>query len=140
VPGDLRLLIPAQGEPLEPVVTLYRHRVPDAPEAGKATFSSPGRSEVVDEVLRLEDAQVAVRPDAAQRRYAVEVAVPWSELGAAPQAGTRLTADFGVLFGDAGGETTIERSYWSNRSVNFTSDVPGEAMLYPNFWGTVEVR
>jgi len=38
------------------------------------------------------------------------------------------------------GETTIERIYWSNVSVNLTSDVPGEAMLYPNFWGTVEVR
>jgi hypothetical protein len=45
-----------------------------------------------------------------------------------------------VLFGDAAGETTIERSYWSNRSANFSSHVPGEAMLYPNFWGTVELR
>ena len=53
---------------------------------------------------------------------------------------TRPSADFGVLFGDAAGETTIERSYWSNRSANFSSHVPGEAMLYPNFWGTVELR
>jgi hypothetical protein len=69
--------------------------------------------------------------------YTVEAAVPLAALGWRPEPGKRLKADFGVLLGDAAGETTIERAYWSNRSANFTTDVPGEAMLHPNFWGTL---
>jgi hypothetical protein len=142
VPGDLRLLLTAQGEPdqLAPVAVLYRQKVPGAPEAGRTTFASPWRSVVMDEVRRLDDAQVAVVVQQNQRRYVVEAAVPLATLGLRPFDGLRLLADFGVLFGDAAGETTIERCYWSNHAVNFTSDVPGEAMLYPHLWGTVAWR
>jgi hypothetical protein len=138
VPGDLRLLITAPadaGGALRPVAVLYRHRVPGTLPAARTTFSSPWRSEDIDQVIRLEDASVAVtrQPDG----YTVEAAVPLAVLGWQPEPGSRLKADFGVLFGDAAGEATIERAYWSNRSANFTTDVPGEAMLYPNFWGTL---
>ena len=128
------------GTGLKAVAVLYRHRVPGTPEAQRTTFSSPWRSEVIDQVTRLEGAQVAVRPVPGERRYFVEAAIPLAALGLKPSAGLRISGDFGALSGDAAGEVTIERSHWSNHSVNFTSDVPGEAMLYPNFWGTLEFR
>jgi hypothetical protein len=142
VPGDLRLLISAQddGAGLKPVVVIYRHRMPGAPDAQKTTFSSPWRSEVIDQVTRLEGAQVAVRPVPGERRTLVEAAIPLAALGLKSSPGLRLSGDFGALFGDAAGEVTIERSHWSNHSVNFTADVPGEAMAYPDLRGTLEFR
>jgi sugar lactone lactonase YvrE len=141
VPGDLRLLLTAQrtGANLTPVAVLYRHRVPNTPAAARTAFSSPWRTEWIDQVTRLDPLTAATRVNPAGDGYTVEAAIPLAALGLLPQPGTRLRADLGVLFGDAAGETTIERSYWSNRAVNFTSDVPGEAMLYPNFWGTLQV-
>jgi hypothetical protein len=118
---------------------LYRHRVPNTPDAAKTAFSSPWRTELIDQVTRLDSLTAATRVTPAGNGYTVEAAIPLTALGLLPQPGTRLRADLGVLFGDAAGETTIERSYWSNHAVNFTSDVPGEAMLYPNFWGTLQV-
>ena len=34
------------------------------------------------------------------------------------------------------GTTTIARQYWSNKSTGLVNDVPGEADLSPNLWGT----
>ncbi len=141
VPGDLRLLISAQrtGEVLTPVVVLYRHRVPNTPDAARVAFSSPWRTEWIDQVLRLDTVERVTLPRPARDGYTVEAAVPLATLGLKLEPGQRLKVDFGVLFGDAAGETTIERSAWSNRAVNFTCDVPGEAMLYPNFWGALQL-
>ncbi len=139
VPGDLRLLLVPKLQYGKGTVRaiLYRHRVPGAPAEGKTTFSSPWRSEVVDEVREL-TITAAVRPLPGNRGYTVEAAVPLTELTLVPSSGLNLRGDVGVLFGDAAGETTVERSYWSNRTCLFTSDVPGEIMLYPNLWGTFE--
>ena len=45
-------------------------------------------------------------------------------------------ADVGALFADSGGTTTVARHYWSNQATNLVNDVPGEADLTPNLWGT----
>lgn len=142
VPGDWRLLISAQrvGDALTPIVMLYRHRVPGTPDGRKTTFSSPWRSEVVDDVRELSSTAVTVVAQPKLGRYTVEASIPLTELHWRPEVGTRLRGDFGVLCSDTAGETTVERSYWSNRSVQYTSDVPGEVMLYPNFWGTIVVE
>ena len=141
-PGDLRVLISAMsvGDKLTPIVMLYRHRVPGTADDRKTTFSSPWRSEVVDEVRELSSASAAVVPQPKYGRYTVEASIPLTDLHWRPQTGIRLRGDFGVLCSDTAGETTVERCYWSNRSVQYTSDVPGEAMLYPNFWGTITVE
>src|SRR5437773_2585713 len=68
--------------------------------------------------------------------YFVETAIPWKVLGVAPRAGLKLRGDVGVLFADSGGTETVARHYWSNKATGLVNDVPGEADLSPNLWGT----
>jgi len=70
----------------------------------------------------------------------VEAAVPWKVLGIAPKAGLKLKMDVGVLFGNSGGTATISRQYWSNKATGLVSDVPGEADLAPQLWGTLILK
>ncbi|HUU91564.1 MAG TPA: FlgD immunoglobulin-like domain containing protein [Phycisphaerae bacterium] len=137
VPGDLRLLIaPFKGQP---VAILYRHRVPGTKQP--VPFSSPWRTENVDVVKRLASAKLNVavgRNAAGTTGYIVEAAIPLAELGLKPAPGKAYRADFGVLYGDAAGLITGLRSYWSNQNTGLVNDVPGEIMLQPNAWGTVQ--
>lgn len=136
VPGDLRLLIaPFQGKP---TAVLYRHRLKKADGAKPVNFTSPWRTEKVDDVRVLADARIAERSDPAF--YRVEAAIPLTSLGLNAPAGKTLRADFGVLYGDDAGTSTQLRSYWSNQATNLVNDVPGEIMLSPNQWGTVKIE
>jgi hypothetical protein len=132
VPGDLRLLIAPMGE--ANVAVLYRHRVPGA--ASPQAFTSPWRSEKVDEVRRLPSAQIALRRGS--EGYQVEAAIPLAELGFQPRDGAEYRADVGVIYGDEQGTINLLRNYWSNRSTGLVNDVPGEIMLTPSAWGTLE--
>jgi hypothetical protein len=39
-----------------------------------------------------------------------------------------------VLRGD--GQKTVQRVYWSNKATGLVSDIPSEAELTPQLWGT----
>ncbi len=125
VPGDLRLLVTRVKE--KTVALLYRARVPGTKDP--VPFSSPWRTITLD---RVEDVSARVALASAEGRY--EIAVPLAVLGLKPAAGMALKADIGVLRGD--GMQTTQRVYWSNKGTGITSDVPSEAMLTPNLWGT----
>lgn len=56
-------------------------------------------------------------------------------LGLKPAAGQRLYGDLGVLRGSGG--QTVQRVYWSNKTTAITADVPSEAQLTPQLWGTL---
>jgi hypothetical protein len=134
VPGDLRLLIAPFGD--APIAMLYRHRVPGTSDP--TPFSSPWRTEHVDEVRRLDTAKIATsvgRNAAGKPGYVVEAVIPLVELGLAPRAGATYRADFGTLFGDPDGQVTGLRSYWANPNTGLVNDVPGEIMLHPAAWG-----
>jgi hypothetical protein len=133
VPGDVRLLIAPMGA--ENVAVLYRHRVPGA--TAPQEFTSPWRSEKVDEVRRLAAARIAVKK--LERGYVIEAAVPLADLGFAPKDGASHRADLGVIYGDEDGTIDLLRNYWSNRSTGLVNDVPGEIMLNPSAWGTLTV-
>ncbi|WP_207889025.1 hypothetical protein, partial [Pseudomonas sp. 100_A] len=93
VAGDLRLLIaPFQGRE---IAVLYRHRVPGTQKP--VAFTSPWRTENVDEVKQIAGAQIAVLKD--PNRTRIEAAIPLSELGLKPSPGQKLGADFGVIYG-----------------------------------------
>ena len=62
-----------------------------------------------------------------------EVSIPLSALGLQPQSGNVIKGDIGVLRGD--NNTTVARTYWSNKATGIVSDVPSEAMLTPGLWG-----
>ncbi len=135
VVGDLRLLIAPQGD--RNVVVLYRHRL-DGKGENPVTFTSPWRSETVDDVRLLEDAKVAVRRE--KERYSLEVSVPLADLGWQPQAGATYRCDLGVIFGDSAGTVNLLRSYWANEATGLVNDVPGEIMLSPFQWGDLKVE
>ena len=136
--GDVRLLIAPFGE--ENIAVLYRHRLADKTEATPVTFTSPWRSEVVDDVRRLENATIAVRKESGRCR--VEVAVPLKDLGLSFESlqGRKLQTDFGFILGDREGTINMRRAYWSNQATGLVNDVPGEIMLNPSLWGTVEFK
>lgn len=135
VPGDLRLLIAPYGD--ETIAVVYHHRLGGKP--GKAvTFTSPWRSEVVDDVRRIEGAKIVVQRGNGQ--YSVEAAIPLAELDWQPQAGTTYRGDVGVIYGDDAGTINLLRSYWSNEATALVNDVPGEIMLLPALWSVLRVE
>ncbi|MBC2603774.1 FlgD immunoglobulin-like domain containing protein [Puniceicoccus vermicola] len=130
VVGDKRLMIaPFEGES---VVILLDYRVPGTTDP--VSFSSPWRSALVDQVEVLDDATVDVKTD--RQGYMLEARIPVAGLGL-PSDGTsaNLLGDFGVIYGDEGGNINVLRSYWSNDATGLVNDVPGETMINPALWG-----
>jgi hypothetical protein len=130
--GNLRLLLTQmQGKP---TAVLYEKSVPGTKESARVPFSSPWRTIYIDRVTQPANVKMASGPIAGG--YFVEAAIPWSTLGVQPKAGLKLRGDVGVLFADAGGTQTVSRQYWSNKATGLVNDVPGEAEITPELWGT----
>lgn len=134
VEGDQRLLI----APFEDtsIAVLYQHRRMEGEDLTPIEFTSPWRGETVDNVIRLTDAKITV--EKRNNFYSVDVRVPRKTLGFA-SSDVSLKADFGVTFGDADGTETQLRSYWANSATMLVDDIPGEIMLHPNLWGTIQI-
>jgi hypothetical protein len=133
VPGDRRLLVGPMGD--KNVAILYCHREKDPSKAKPVQFSSPWRAEKVDRVEQLDSAQITVKTNG--NGYWVTVSVPLADLGL-PSGAATLMGDFGVIYGDPAGSMNLLRSYWSNKATNLVNDVPGEIMLSPKLWGTLQ--
>ncbi len=133
VPGDKKLLVAQSGD--KPIAVLYSYRVPGA--KAPVSFSSPWRTERVDEVTELKFAQISVKPG--DGAYDILISVPLADLGL-PAAGQalELLGDFGVIYGDSEGSMDVLRSYWSNQATGLVNDVPGEIMITPRLWGTLK--
>ncbi|YCM46609.1 hypothetical protein V2O64_11320 [Verrucomicrobiaceae bacterium 227] len=135
VPGDKRLLIaPFEGKPL---VVLYEHRNPGGTDNRPMAFTSPWRGEKVDNVRRIESAEVGIQIEGGS--YALTAKIPLADLNFDPASEQTYLADFGVTFGNAAGTDTNLRSYWSNQSTGLVDDIPGEIMLSPNLWGELKI-
>jgi hypothetical protein len=127
VAGDVRLLVTlVKGKPL---ALLYRAVVPGTAVADRVPFSSPWRTIYFD---RVED--VSAQMQFAGKDGNFEFSIPLAVLGLKPAAGQRLRGDLGVLRGSGG--QTVQRIYWSNKATAITADVPSEAQLTPQLWGT----
>jgi hypothetical protein len=92
-------------------------------------FSSPSRTITFDQVDNI-SSQLQFAGSAGN----YELSVPLAALGIQPKDGAQIKGDIGILRG-SNGETT-SRLYWSNKATGITSDVPSEATLSPNLWGT----
>ena len=51
-------------------------------------------------------------------------------------ASNNRCGDVGRVHSDQAGTGAVGREYWSNKNTNITADVPSEARLQPNLWGT----
>jgi hypothetical protein len=134
--GAKRLLISVIDN--HPVAVLYEQGVSGVSSKDRIPFSSPWRTIYFDRVRRLSDVTITMHPQG--DGYAVNVLVPWADLGIQPASGMKLRGDVGVLFADSGGTTTVSRKYWSNKATGLVNDVPGEAMLTPSLWGEFELQ
>ena len=126
------MLSPAAGEPEKTQVTFYRHTVPakDKATAHPVDFSSPWRTHHVADVTY---PAFGHRVQRLQGTYVAELEIP---LALFPATG-EITADFGVIFGDADGKINLSRSYWSNKATGLVNDVPGEIIPQSEKWGTL---
>ena len=97
-------------------------------------FASPWRKVTAKHVFFPTD--LGVRAERQDGLYRVSLSVPlaWLAETGRPE---RLTADFGVIFGDKAGTINQSRVYWSNKSTGLVNDVPGEILPEPRAWGTV---
>ncbi len=132
VAGDVRLLVThVKGVPK---ALIYRAVVPGTPRDRKVTFSAPDHSVTFDRVDDVSD-QVELLSDGAGL---YEVSVPLATIGLKPLPDMKIKGDIGILRGN-GAETT-QRVYWSDKATAIVSDVPSEAALTPNLWGTIQFR
>ena len=127
VQGDMRILISMVAK--KPKALLYRAVVPGTSEP--VPFSSPWQTITLDRVDDISD-KIEFAEGA---NGAYEVAIPLELLSLKPAKGLQIRGDVGLLRGSAG--VTVARTYWSNKATAITSDVPSEARLTPNLWGTL---
>lgn len=124
-PGGERLLITRVKD--KTLAVLYRAQVPGTKDP--IPFSSPSRTITID---RVDDVSSQVQLAGADGNY--EISVPLSLLGLSPAAAQPIKGDVGILRGN--GFQTLQRVYWNNKATGITADVPSEAMLTPELWGT----
>ena len=128
VSGDLRLIVTIVNGRTKAL--LYRAVAAGAHIAAKVPFSSPWRTITFDKV---DDVSKDVTL-AAGANGEFEIGVPLSVLGLKPAYGQSIKGDIGILRGN--GSQTLSRVYWNNKATAIVSDVPSEAELTPNLWGT----
>jgi hypothetical protein len=138
--GDVRLLVMLVKK--KPVAVLYEEVAPGR-RREPFPFSSPLRTvnfDRIDDVSsQLDFKSAVVRNDKEKTQAAIyEFSIPLATLGLKPVAGENIRGDIGVLRGN--GATTLQRSYWRNKSAALTSDVPSEAELLPKLWGRMEFK
>ena len=125
VVGDIRLLVYQVNQ--ETKAILYKAVVPGT--STPVPFSSPDRVVKIDQVI---DVSSSVQLDSETGAFVFSI--PLATLGLIPKAGESIKADIGILRGN--GTQTTQRVYWSNKATGITSDVPSEAALTPELWGT----
>jgi hypothetical protein len=138
VAGDLRLLVSqVKGKT---VAMLYQPIVTGSKSEG-VPFSSPIRTIQFDLVSEVSgDISLAramgTDPKTKIDQAIFEISIPLATLGLKPSEGLTLRGDIGILRGN--GFKTLQRAYWHNKATGLMSDVPSEAELTPQLWGTFE--
>ena len=135
--GDIRLLVSlVKGRPM---AVLYRP-VAASGKKNSVLFESPLRSLRFDDVEDVSSSvQVAIgtKPGTNVGTGDFEISIPLRVLGLSPTTGETLRGDIGLLRGD--GLRTTQRVYWSNKATGLVSDIPSEASLTPQLWGTLRL-
>ncbi len=120
----------------QPLVVCYR---PVSSRKKPYTFGSPVSTYVMDYVAPLPAARAVFTPIAGG--YAVGLALPWKALGLTPREGLEFPFDAQVIFSDPAGTKNIATAWWHSRGNGpaCTVDLPSEARLYADLWGTARL-
>jgi hypothetical protein len=136
VAGDERLLVTrVKGRT---VAMLYRPVAPGA-KSEPVEFSSPLRTVKFDRVDDVSDQvrlESAVEQSGQLKSGTFAFSIPLSTLALKAEPGEKIRGDIGILRGSSG--QTLQRVYWRNKATGITSDIPSEAELTPQLWGTFE--
>jgi len=137
VQGDKRILITdVKGRA---TAVLYDAVVTGTPVDKKWEAVSPIGKVSFDVVKKLDDALVSINGGAG-KGYIVEAAIPLASIGFSPKDGDRIKLDWGILETDPSGNAVMRRTYWSNKATGIVADVPSEARLVPELWGTALIH
>lgn len=140
--GDIRLLAARIGGQdrliaMKPVTNLQKNPQDYyTPSTGHVRF---------DFVGEVPGGKVILTPDPNGQGYTANFAVPRAFLETTLAPGTTLSADAEVLLSGQGalGVQTLGHSYIfapANSQTTMINDLPTEARLYPQYWGTAEVK
>lgn len=129
--GDIRLSFALVDG--RPTAILYDYVVPGTPAGSRLAFSS-WQTIFIDKVSILDGARVAVTREG--DNYTLEAAVPLDAIHLQLTPGMTLSGDVGRVLSDQSGTTRVDRIYWSNPNTRTVKDLPTEARLQPNLWGT----
>lgn len=128
--GDIRILFaPYCGKP---IAVLYDYCAPSASPNEKVGFSSPWRTLTVDRVRILDKVEVRVARNGCN--LTLDASIPLPAIGFVPASETK--GDVGRVVSDADGKRALRREYWSNKNTAIMSDLPTEAGIDPDLWGT----
>jgi hypothetical protein len=140
VQGDQRLLVTrVKGKT---VAMLYQPVVAGS-KSEPVSFTSPLRTIRFDRVEDVSDrvklASTVEQDEKARTESGIfEFSIPLATLGLRPQPAQSLRGDIGILRGSD--FQTLQRVYWRNKATGITADIPSEAELTPQLWGTFEFK
>lgn len=129
--GDIRLSFAMVDK--TPQAILYEYVVPGT--KNPHAFTAPHHSISVDKISLLKNAKITVDRKE-QGNYTLEATVPLAALKFKPISGMKVAGDVGKVVSDQTGTTRINRLYWCNNNTRTVSDIPSEARIQPNLWGT----
>lgn len=136
VEGDLRIVIAQLDGKAQAVLMMPKAK--KVSNTHKQLYTSPVMTHPMDKVMILSDATIHVSKSPAG--YQVEAAIPLKAMNLQLKSGSKLRGDVGFISSDATGRINNARTYWSNKQTNLISDLPSEAWLYPQQWGSLTVK
>lgn len=148
--GDMRLLLVPSGDKrlYNGTAVIFRPKLPDGKEKKPFEFASPVSRFTIEYVapLKLENA-VSFWRWRSGLGYTCEARIPLTELPelGVPKGGLaaekRIRFDCGVIYSNRGGNSRVKRAYWrqDTADVHCVTDLPTEARLYPQLWGTAVI-
>ncbi|HEY3330447.1 MAG TPA: sugar-binding protein [Capsulimonadaceae bacterium] len=138
--GDIRLLAAMiHGKPQ--IVALKPASTSKAPK----DYVSPVGNRHFDFASIVPGGTVALTPDTDNKGYTAEFSVPRSFLDFDLTPAARLHGDVEVLLSGTGmrGLQAVSRNWifsGGHSETTMTDDIPTESWLYPEYWGTIDVR
>lgn len=118
----------------KPVAVLMKPIDKSAPANLQVSYSSPVTTKTFDRVEIIKNAKIKLIKKA--DLYIVEAAIPLQAIGLKPEKDLKIIGDIGFITSDSNGMINTARVYWSNKQTNLVSDLPMEAWLNPDKWGT----
>jgi len=143
---DVKLDIPGRGPirlltaPLNGKNTVIYSQAKIIQQAHPVTYmvgNNAANATNLDLVTILESATALSKTNA--NGYSVLLRVPLADIGLNPADTKTIKGIVGVIYSDPLGTNRVARMYWFDKATDLVSDVPTEARLSPEKWGTIRI-